>query len=171
MVASIISANSVVGEKERKTLETLLYTPVSNEEFIIAKELSAFLPAVAISVLSFVGYFAVVNGISLTMTGLWFVHSLVWIPAILLVSPAVSLLALGITLLISIRSRTFMEAQQMSAVIVIPFLLLVVMQLVGLVVLNMVSITVFGLIVAAADLVLLRFIGPRFKRETILQTL
>ena len=36
MVASIIAANSVVGEKERKTLETLLYTPVTNREFLTA---------------------------------------------------------------------------------------------------------------------------------------
>jgi len=171
MMSSIIAANSVVGEKERKTLETLLYTPVSNEEFALAKQLSAFLPAVAISIASFAGYFTVVNGISLAVTGLWLVQSPIWIPAILLVSPAVSLLALGTTQIISMRAKTFMEAQQLSAVVVIPFLLIVVVQLVGLVVLSMVSVLLFGVAVAAAGLFLLRRIGARFEREAILRTL
>ena len=35
MVSSIIAANSVVGEKERHTLETLLYTPVTNRELVV----------------------------------------------------------------------------------------------------------------------------------------
>lgn len=41
MASSIIAANSIVGEKERKTLETLLYTPVTNREFMVAKLCSA----------------------------------------------------------------------------------------------------------------------------------
>ena len=171
MMSSIIAANSVVGEKERKTLETLLYTPVSNEEFVLAKQLSAFLPAVAITIIGFAGYFIVVNGISLFMTGLWLVQSPIWIPAILLVSPAVSLLALGVTQIISMHAKTFMEAQQLSSVVVIPFLLIVVVQLVGLVVLSMVSVLLFGVVVAAVALFLLRRIGPRFEREAILRTL
>lgn len=171
MMSTIVAANSVVGEKERKTLETLLYTPVSNEEFTLAKQLSAFLPAVAITVVGFAGYFIVVNGISLAVTGLWLVRSPIWIPTILFVSPAVSLLALGITQMISMRAKTFMEAQQLSAVLVIPLVLLVLVQVMGIVVLNMISILLFGAVVAAVALILLRRIGPRFEREAILRTL
>ncbi len=171
IMASTIAANSFVGEKERRTLETLLYTPVSNQELVVAKHLSAFLPAVVISTAGFAGYFATVNGISFALTGLWLVRSPVWIPAILLVSPAVSLLVLDITLMISMRAKTFMEAQQMSAIIVIPFLLLVVIQLTGLVILNIFAIVVFGLIMAMVDLALLRVVAPRFNREKILKTL
>ena len=64
-----------------------------------------------------------------------------------------------------------MEAQQMSAVIVIPFLLLVVIQLIGLVILSIFNIVIFGLAVVVVDLVLLRLVAPRFDREAILQTL
>ena len=44
MVASIIGADSIVGEKERKTLEALLYTPATDRELYLAKLLSAVVP-------------------------------------------------------------------------------------------------------------------------------
>ena len=171
MVSSIVAANSVVGEKERKTLETLLYTPVTNREFVFAKQLSAFLPAVVVSLLGFAGFFVVLLGISLWSEGLWLVRSPLWIPALLLVSPAVSMLALGVTLLISMRAKSFMEAQQMSVVVVLPMLLLVVAQFTGVFVLSLWHVLGFGVVLVAADLVLMHRIGPRFEREAILKTL
>ena len=56
MASSVIAANSIVGEKERKTLETLLYTPVTNREFLTAKLLASFVPAVLVSWVAFGGY-------------------------------------------------------------------------------------------------------------------
>jgi ABC-type transport system involved in multi-copper enzyme maturation permease subunit len=171
MVSSIMASNSVVGEKERKTLETLLYTPVTNREFVVAKTLSAFIPAVAVSLIGFAGFFAVVTGISLSLEGVWLVQSPLWIPALLLISPAISLLALAVTLMISMRAKSFMEAQQMSAVVVIPVLLLVIAQLTGLFVLSIWHILGFGALLLVADFVLMTRIGPRFEREAILKTL
>lgn len=171
MVASVIAANSVVGEKERKTLETLLYTPVSNREFLVAKELSAFLPAVVVTVLSFVGYFLVTNGVSLALAGVLMVRSLLWIPAVLLLAPAVSLLGLAVTLLVSLKSKSFMEAQQMSAVVVIPFVLLIVVQISGVVVFNTLYVVLFSIAMFVLAYLLVARVGPRFERERIITTL
>jgi ABC-type Na+ efflux pump permease subunit len=171
MVSSIVAANAVVGEKERRTLETLLYTPVTNREFVAAKQLSAFVPALVVSLIGFVGFFVVVNGISLALEGIWLVRSPLWIPALLLVSPAVSLLALGVTLMISMRAKSFMEAQQMAAVVVIPMLLLVVVQFTGVFVLSIWHVLGFGVALLAVDIVLMNRVGPRFEREAILKTL
>ena len=49
MVASVIAADSFAGEKERKTLEALLYTPTTDGELFLAKMLSAWTPAVAVA--------------------------------------------------------------------------------------------------------------------------
>jgi ABC-type Na+ efflux pump permease subunit len=171
MVSSVIAANSVVGEKERRTLETLLYTPVSNRELIMAKQLSAFIPAVAISLLSFALYFVTVNTISVLISGMFLVRSLVWIPAILLVSPAASSVGLGVTLMVSVRSKTSMEAQQVAAVVIIPFLLILVAQLAGLFVMSVFHVIAFGGVLLVIGIVILRWIAPRFEREQILKTL
>jgi ABC-type Na+ efflux pump permease subunit len=171
MTASVIAANSVVGEKERKTLETLLYTPITNREFLVAKQLSAFLPAVVVTVVSFAGYFLVTNGISLVLDGIVIVQSLLWIPAILLLAPAVSLVGLAVTLLVSLKSKSFMEAQQMSALVVIPFILLIGVQITGLVVFNVLYVIVFSLLMFALAYVLIARVGPKFERERIITTL
>ena len=61
MVASILGADSFAGEKERKTLEGLLYTPLTDIELVLAKLLSALLPALVVEIVSFVLYGLVVN--------------------------------------------------------------------------------------------------------------
>jgi ABC-type Na+ efflux pump permease subunit len=48
-VPAVLSAYSVVGEREQGTLEPVLITPIRREEFLIAKALAAFVPALVIS--------------------------------------------------------------------------------------------------------------------------
>ena len=152
MVSSIISANSIVGEKERKTLETLLYTPVTNREFIVAKLLSSFLPALVISWTAFVCFFVVTNGISLLFVGQLIVRSWIWLPALLLTFPAVALLGLSTTLSVSLKAKTFAEAQQIAAVVVLPIIALVLIQITGVVVFNILYLLVFSVILARDSL-------------------
>jgi ABC-type transport system involved in multi-copper enzyme maturation permease subunit len=54
MVATVLAANSFAGEKERHTLEGVLYTPVSDTELVLGKILGAVLPAVVVSWVCFV---------------------------------------------------------------------------------------------------------------------
>jgi ABC-type Na+ efflux pump permease subunit len=169
MVSSIIAANSIVGEKERGTLETLLYTPVTNRELIIAKLLSSFVPALIVTVAGFLGYFVVSNAIFWAYRAHLIVRSLVWLPSLVLLAPAVSLLGLSVTLLVSLRAKTYMEAQQMSALVVIPFVVLLYAQIGGLVILGPLFVVVLAAVAFAASYVIYGRIGPRFSREQILK--
>ena len=171
MVSSIIAANSIVGEKERKTLETLLYTPVTNREFLQGKLLSSFLPAFAISILAFVCYFIVLNGISYAQMDFFIVRAFIWVPAILLLSPSVSLLGLSITLLVSLRAKTFMEAQQTAGIIVLPFVALIIVQITGVVTFRSVYIVGLSILLFVLSYIIVTRIGPRFDREKIITTL
>ena len=45
MVANVIAADGFAGERERKTLEALLYTPATDAELFVAKLLAAWIPA------------------------------------------------------------------------------------------------------------------------------
>lgn len=53
MAASIMAASAFVGEKEKYTLETLLYCPLSVKEIFRAKVLSSFLLSMFVSLVSF----------------------------------------------------------------------------------------------------------------------
>jgi len=171
MVSTIIASNAIVGEKERKTLETLLYTPLTNREFLIAKLLSSFLPALLISFLCFILFFAVLNIISYILLNALILRALIWLPVVLLLSPAVSLIGLSLTLLVSLKAKTFMEAQQLSGVVVLPFVILIVIQITGLLVFNLLFIVLFGIALLILGYVLIARLGPRFKRESIITRL
>ncbi len=49
IIPSVLSAYSVVGEREQGTLEPILTTPIHSDEFLIGKALAAFLPTLAVA--------------------------------------------------------------------------------------------------------------------------
>lgn len=109
LFASIVGAESFVGEKERKTLEALLYTPASDAELFLSKVLASIAPAVALSWLCFVAYALVLNIAGWpVMARIWFPlpH---WWPLMLWVAPAVATLGMAASVIVSSRVSTFME--------------------------------------------------------------
>src|SRR5205085_3354928 len=61
MLAAVLAADAFAGEKERKTLESLLHQPVPDRDLLLAKLLGAFVPAVAISWIGFACFAVVLN--------------------------------------------------------------------------------------------------------------
>ena len=68
MTASIMAASSFVGEKEKRTLETLLYAPLTLKEIFRAKVLACFLVSMLVSLISFAAMLLVLE------TELFFLH-------------------------------------------------------------------------------------------------
>ena len=56
MVSAVLAADAFAGEKERRTLESLLHLPVSDRDLFVAKLMVSFLPALAVSWLGFVAF-------------------------------------------------------------------------------------------------------------------
>jgi len=145
MVSTIIASESFAGERERKTLESLLFSPASDSELFIGKSLAAFLPSLIISWGSFIMYVMVINIASLPVFGyLWFPLPS-WYPLVFWVTPALTLLGISVTVLISARVQTFMGAYQMSASLVLIVLLLFAGQMSGIVYLNVLNGLLIGL--------------------------
>ncbi len=168
MVASIIGADSIVGEKERKTLEALLYTPASDRELYLAKLLSSVVPAIVIAWGSFIVYTIVLNIAGANLIGrVWFPQPH-WYPLILWVAPAVATLGMAVIVLISSRVSTFMAAQQTSGVLVLPIVLLVVAQATGVIYLSVGVVFALGVVIWLIDAGLI-WIGVRqFSRSALM---
>jgi len=169
MVSSVIAADSLAGEKERKTLEALLYTPTSDQDILAAKLLSAWAPAVMVAWLGFALYALVLNGVGWPLFGRVFFPNLMWWLLALWVAPALAGLGLGVTVLISARVGTFQEAYQLGGLVVLPVVALMVSQSAGALYLG--SRIVFGLGVAAwvVDGALF-WLGSRLLRRSSLLT-
>jgi ABC-type Na+ efflux pump permease subunit len=169
MVASVIAADSFAGEKERKTMEALLHTPTTDRELLLAKMLSAWLPAVAIAWGSFVLYSIMTNLAAWRTMGHIFFPNIMWVILALWVAPAVAALGLGTTVLISARAETFQEAYQLGAIVVLPIILMVVGQATGVIYFSAWLVLLLGLILWVVDGLLL-WLGARKFRRTELAT-
>jgi ABC-type transport system involved in multi-copper enzyme maturation permease subunit len=132
MISTIIAAESFAGERERKTIEALLYTPATDAELFVGKSMAAFLPSLVVTWISFIIYSVVLNVAGFSIYNhLWFPVAS-WYPLMFWITPAVALLGIAFTVLISARTPTFMGAYQTSGSLVIIVLGLVAGQATGL---------------------------------------
>ena len=168
MVASVISADSFAGEKERKTLEALLYTPVTDVELFLGKVLAALVPALVIDLLSFVLYALVVNASGYHVMGRLFFPAPTWWPLVLWLAPALITAGLGATVLVSSKSKSFMQAQQVSGVIVLPVVVLMLGQVTGLLFLSPGLVLLIGAVVWILGLGLVWLGAKTFKRGELI---
>jgi ABC-2 type transport system permease protein len=165
MVASVVAADSFAGERERGTIEALLYAPISDGELYFAKLLGPFAAAVGVGFLGFVAYVVTVDVLAYEVMGRLILPNLTWILLALWVSPAVAGLGIGAMVLVSSKVRGFQEAWQLGGVIVLPFVLLIVAQLAGAIYFSPFVVIVLGAVLLLVDLALLRAGAILFRRE------
>ena len=164
MFSSIAGADSFVGERERKTLEALLYTPATDGELFLGKVIASVVPALLLTWVSFIVYAVVVN------TAGWYIMHRVWFPTaawwplMLWVAPAIATLGMAAAVLISSRVSTFMEAYQLTGTLVIIVLALVIAQATGVLSLSVPVTFVVGVAIWAVDAVLVWFSVRLFSR-------
>ncbi len=164
MFSSIAGADSFVGERERKTLEALLYTPATDAELFLGKVIASVVPALLLTWLGFFIYAVVVNVAGWNiMKSVWF-PTTNWWPLMLWVAPAIATLGMSASVLISSRVSTFMEAQQLTGSLVIIVLGLIIAQATGVLSLNVPVTLLVGLGFWAVDAVLVWLSVKLFSR-------
>ena len=168
MVSTVIAADSFAGEKERKTLEALIYTPTTDLELFLGKLLSAWLPAMAISLLSFALYGVTANLAAWPIMQRIFFPNAMWLVLVFWVTPAAAAAGIGAAVLISSRVNTFQEAYQISGVVVVPIVALVIVQALGVLYLSVALTAFLGLVLWMAAAALLGWSVRAFRRSEII---
>ena len=162
-----LAAYSVVGEKQGRTLEPLLTTPLTTAELLVAKVLAAFLPALAIEIGGLVVYVALTialasPGVAATLVS---GRSLVLIG---LLGPFASLAALQLTIAISSRVTDPRSAQQIAVILVLPLVVMLVGQVAGAFVITSATLVAISLGLAVVWVLLVLFSVALFDRESVL---
>lgn len=171
MFASVVGADSFVGERERKTLEALLYSPTTDTELFLGKVLAAVIPAISLSWLTYLVYIIVVNVGSFNLFGrVWFPLA-PWWPMMFWLTPAFAVLGISATVMISARVKTFMEAYQLTGSLVIIVLALVIGQATGVLFLGVGMTFLIGTILWIVDAILIYFSLRVFKRSSLIANL
>lgn len=128
MVSAVTASDTFAGEKERKTLETLLHLPVRDRDLYIAKLLGGFVPATAVSWFGWVLFTIIANVVCWPVMHRIFLPTWLWIITIFWLAPAVAALGLGIMVRVSMRVNNTQEAQQLGGAVVLPLVILAAAQ-------------------------------------------
>jgi ABC-type Na+ efflux pump permease subunit len=171
MFSSVVGADSFVGERERKTMEALLYSPATDMELFLGKVLAAVIPAISLSWLTYLVYIIVVNVASYGLfERIWFPLP-TWWPLMFWLTPAFALLGISATVLVSSRVKTFMEAYQLSGALVVIVLGLVIGQISGVLFLGVGTVMIVGTLIWIVDGVLIYLSVRNFKRSALIAKL
>lgn len=171
MVSTVIAANSFAGEKERRTLEGLLYTPLSDAELVLGKIAASFLPALAFAWVCFAIYTGIVDALGAPIVGQVFFPTANWWALMVFLVPTVSLFVISVVVLVSTKARGFQEANAIGGSLVLPIIGLVAAQATGLMVLSAEVIAAVSAVFVVLDAGLLWIIVRAFRRSRVVSYL
>lgn len=171
MVASVIAADSFAGERERRTLEALLYTPTTDRELFIGKLVSSWLPALVVTLVGFILYTAMANLAAWPTMGRIFFPNAMWVVLTLWLAPAAAGLGLSTMVLVSIRAQGFQDAYQTGSMVVLPILLLIFGQISGVMYFSVWVVVLLGLLLWGIVAVLIWLGSRAFRRGRLIARL
>lgn len=168
MASSVSAACSFVGEKERGTLESLLLTPMKIRQIFHAKVIGCVVISAVTTAVSFVVFSAVVS-VGDIMLRLPFFLNWSWLVLILLLAPGCTVFGVVFMVLVSGKSKNYMESVQTSGYIVLPVVLLFIGQMTGLFRLGAFALLCVSLAVLALDTVLWTVCSRLFTPDKLLR--
>jgi ABC-2 type transport system permease protein len=162
-----IASYSIVGEKQSRSLEAVLATPIRTTELLGGKAIAAIVPAV---LAAWIAYAAVLV-LSTALLGPRLTEVIsepAWLGAVFGLGPAVGLLSVTAGILVSSRVNDPRVAQQIGAVILLPIIGIMVVQTAGNFLLDIKAYLLAAVVTTIVAVIGLRIGVVVFGRETIL---
>ncbi|MHA1713934.1 MAG: ABC transporter permease [Candidatus Ranarchaeia archaeon] len=170
MLPMMIAADSIVGEKERRTLLPLLKTPLTDSELIMGKLLTALIPGLAVSYSNFlIGVITLNLFLFLTNPSLlWIWPNLMAVLQGILYPPLFSGLAVCIMIMLSTKVDKVYEAYQTGGIIIIPAMFLAYSQFLPSVSLHWTFFILGLIIMIVANYICFRIARNIFNRNELM---
>lgn len=166
MIAVSFATFSIVEEKQERTLEPLLATPVKTWEILFGKALAGAIPSLLITWFC-AGLFLM--GIIWMGSGhlLKFVLNAQWFISLFLLVPLFSFLAFMFGVIASSRANDPKTAQSIAIIVILPILAIVGAQLIGFTVFTPAKLFVLSVVIGILNFFVLRIAVRLFQRESI----
>lgn len=166
----VTSSNSFVGEKERNTLETLLFAPISIKDLFLGKVLASLIPTIVISFAAFIINSIIVNLITYPHFGIILYLNSTWMILMFWVIPILVMFNIILNVLISAKVKTFQEAQQFGGLLVLPIVGIVISQASGMFFLSSFTLFLIGAALLIANLFLIKLVTKFNNRNALFQS-
>ena len=125
-----IATFSIIGEKQARTLEPVLATPIRTLELLVGKAIAALVPGVLagwVTYIAFVALASIVYGPNLFGV----VTDSSWLVGVFILGPAVGLSSVVAGVIVSARVNDPRVAQQIGGIIVVPIIAITLLQATG----------------------------------------
>ena len=162
-----IATFSIIGEKQARTLEPVLATPIRTVELLVGKAIAALVPGVLagwVTYVVFVALASVVYGPHLFGV----VSDPSWLVGVFVLGPAVGLSSVMAGVVVSSRVNDPRVAQQVGGIIIVPIIAVTLLQATGTLLVGASGYLLLAGIVLVVSLVGLRVGVALFDREAIL---
>jgi ABC-2 type transport system permease protein len=166
MIAISFATFSIIEEKQSRSLEPLLATPVRTWELLLGKALSGAIPAILVCwVCAAIFFLGVVimgwgNLITLVLTPSWFL-------IFFLLNPGIAILSFLLGVIGSSRARDARNAQNLILFVIFPIFALIAVQVTGVIWFTPVSTLALSLGIFVVDYLVLRVAVRLFQREAV----
>jgi ABC-2 type transport system permease protein len=167
-IASISAAFSIVGEKQQRTLEPILATPITDTQLLLGKLLAASVPAIIVTWATAALTTLVVDVISLQKYAAVMLPDRFWLLGVLALAPLIACGAVLATMRVSARMTDPQAANQFAGLIIVPAFLLNLAVFGKLLTLSFAALCAACVLVLLLDLSLFRLNLRKFQREEIL---
>lgn len=167
-VPILISSHAVAGEKERRTLEPLLASPVTGLELLVGKSLASLVPSFAICVAAFAALCVVVDVVAAPLGAGLLLPNRMWTFGVFVIAPLFAFFGNGVAVLISARVNDARLAQQLAGLFVLPLVGLSSAQFGGFLQAGAAYYAALGALVLLLDVLLLLVAARLFDRERLM---
>ena len=168
MLPSLIAPASIIMEKDSRTLEPLLATPIKTHELLLGKTLTSIIPSFIISTTSFLILVLTIDITAYIKLGIIPLPTVEWIIVAFIVSPTISFIITMLSVIISSRSTDIRSAQGIGSVVIFPIYAIIGFQIGGFFLLNKTYLLIGCLVLIIICPMLLKLGIKIFDRENIL---
>ena len=162
-----IATFSIVGEKQTRSLEAVLATPIRTEELLAGKTIAAVVPGVVTSWLAY-AVLIVLGAVTLGPELARVLADGSWLAAVFLLGPVIGLLSCVAGIIVSSRVNDPRVAQQIGGVVILPVVGIAMVQAVGGYLLGPREYAIAAVVLGAVGVAGIWLAVRLFDRETIL---
>lgn len=167
-VPILISSHAVAGEKEKRTLEPLLASPVTPLELVIGKSLASLVPSFLLCLLAFALLCVGVDVVAYPVANELILPNTMWAFGVLVIAPLFAFFGNGVAVVISARVGDSRLAQQLSGLMVMPLIGLAAGQFGGWLKAGTGYYAIIGVVVLLLDVVIVVVARRLFDRERLM---
>jgi ABC-2 type transport system permease protein len=166
LVPATLAAYTIAGERQQETLEPVLETPITREEFLLGKALAVFLPSLVIAYVVFALYIVVVQLFAKPdLAAALFDFDDVIVQVVF--TPLLAAFSIWVGIAISTRAGDPRTSQQLSVLSSLPLFAIALLFAFGIIRPTRELVILLGVTLLVADLVGWRIIAPLFDRERL----